>query len=195
MKRLTELDENGNIRVKAFNIENVKSGNWKVMNNEMYELQKRLYAYEETGLSPEQIKKLNEFERSQLVTILKELAAERAKYHWILPEMELPESGDSVLVTVSGHFGGMIFQDALELAVYDPVVGWIVDGYPEWEEPEVKAWMHLPEAYGSDVEQSGIFEAEGVDATKEAVYPEWKRKLMQTFLGSRRGRMKNEAAV
>ena len=187
MKRLTELDENGNIRVKAFNIENVKSGNWKVMINEMYELQKRLYAYEETGLSPEQIKKLNEFERSQLVTILKELAAERAKYHWILPEMELPESGDSVLVTVSGHFGGMIFQDALELAVYDPVVGWIVDGCPEWEEPEVKAWMHLPEAYGSDVEQSGIFEAEGVDATKEAVYPEWKRKLMQTFLGSRRG--------
>lgn len=187
MKRLTELDENGNIRVKAFNIENVKSGNWKVMINEMYELQKRLYAYEETGLSPEQIKKLNEFERSQLVTILKELAAERAKYHWILPEMELPESGDSVLVTVSGHFGGMIFQDALELAVYDPVVGWFVDGYPEWEEPEVKAWMHLPEAYGSDVEQRGIFEAEGVDATKEAVYPEWKRKLMQTFLGSRRG--------
>ena len=176
MKRLTELDENGNIRVKAFNIENVKSGNWKVMINEMYELQKRLYAYEETGLSPEQIKKLNEFERSQLVTILKELAAERAKYHWILPEMELPESGDSVLVTVSGHFGGMIFQDALELAVYDPVVGWIVDGYPEWEEPEVKAWMHLPEAYGCDVEQRGIFEAEGVDATKEAVYPEWKRK-------------------
>lgn len=157
------------------------------MINEMYELQKRLYAYEETGLSPEQIKKLNEFERSQLVTILKELAAERAKYHWILPEMKLPESGDSVLVTVSGHFGGMIFQDALGLAVYDPVVGWIVDGYPEWEEPEVKAWMHLPEAYGSDVEQSGIFEAEGVDATKEAVYPEWKRKLMQTFLGSRRG--------
>lgn len=51
----------------------------------------------------------------------------------------------------------------------------------------VKAWMHLPEAYGSDVEQRGIFEAEGVDATKEAVYPEWKRKLMQTFLGSRRG--------
>ena len=48
MKRLTELDENGNIRVKAFNIENVKSGNWKVMINEMYELQKRLYAYEET---------------------------------------------------------------------------------------------------------------------------------------------------
>ena len=104
-----------------------------------------------------------------------------------IKELFLPESGDSVLVTVSGHFGGMIFQDALELAVYDPVVGWIVDGYPEWEEPEVKAWMHLPEAYGSDVEQSGIFEAEGVDATKEAVYPEWKRKLMQTFLGSRRG--------
>ena len=23
--------------------------------------------------------------------------------------------------------------------------------------------------------------------TEEAVYPEWKRKLMQTFLGSRRG--------
>ena len=92
-----------------------------------------------------------------------------------------------MLVTVSGHFGGMIFQDALELAVYDPVVGWIVDGYPEWEEPEVKAWMYLPEAYGSNVEQSGVFEAEGVDATKEAVYPEWKRKLMQTFLGSRRG--------
>ena len=47
--------------------------------------------------------------------------------------------------------------------------------------------MQLPEAYGNDVEQSGIFEAEGVNATKEAVYPEWKRKLMQTFLGSRRG--------
>ena len=187
MERLTELDENGNIRVKAFNIENVESGNWKVMINAMYELQNRLYAYEETGLSPERIKNLNEFERSQLVTLLKELAAERAKHHWILPEMKLPESGDLVLVTVSGHFGGMIFQDALELAVYDPVVGWIVDGYPEWEEPEVKAWMHLPEAYGNDVEQSGIFEAEGVNATKEAVYPEWKRKLMQTFLGSRRG--------
>ena len=38
MERLTELDENGNIRVKAFNIENVESGNWKVMINAMYEL-------------------------------------------------------------------------------------------------------------------------------------------------------------
>lgn len=56
MKRLTELDENGNIRVKAFNIENVKSGNWKVMINEMYELQKRLYAYEETGFLQSKLK-------------------------------------------------------------------------------------------------------------------------------------------
>lgn len=187
MKRLTELDENGNIRVRAFNIENVESGNWKVMINAMYELQKRLYAYEETGLSPEQIKNLNEFERSQFVTLLKELAAERAKHHWILPEMKLPESGDLVLVTVSGHFGGMIFQDALELAVYDPVVRWIVDGYPEWGEPEVKAWMHLPEAYGSDVKHGNISAMKKVDNIKGEECPEWKRKLMQTFLGSRRG--------
>lgn len=186
MERLTELDENGNIRAKAFNIENVKSGNWKVMLNGMYELQKRLYAYEETGLSPERIKNLNEFERSQLTKLLKELAAERAKYHWILPETKLPESGDSVLVTVSGHFGGMVFQDALGLAVYDPVVGWIVDGYPEWEEPEVKAWMHLPEAYGSNAEYGNASEVKRLEKAEEAVCPEWKRKLMQTFLGSRR---------
>ena len=47
--RLTELDENGNIG-KAFNIENVKSGNWKVMINEMYELQRDI-CLRRTGFS------------------------------------------------------------------------------------------------------------------------------------------------
>ena len=187
MERLTELDENGNIYLKELNPKNFMKVSWQKAAEIQIETQKRLYAYEETGLSPEEIKNLNEFERSQLVKLLKEPAAERAKYHWILPETKLPESGYSVLATVSGHFGGMIFQDALELAVYDLIDGWIVEGYPEWEELEVKAWMHLPEAYGSSAEHESVSEVKRVEKAEETVYPEWKRKLMQTFLGSRRG--------
>ncbi len=187
MERLTELDENGNICLKELNPKNFMKVSWQKAAEIQAETQKRLYAYEETGLSPEEIKNLNEFERSQLVKLLKELAAERAKYHWILPETKMPESGDSVLVTVSGHFCGMVFQDALGLAVYDLIDGWTVDGYPEWEEPEVKAWMHLPEAYGSDAVQGSLSAVKRAEKAEEAAYPEWKRKLMQTFLGSRRG--------
>ena len=59
----------------------------------------------------------------------------------------LPEDGYGVLVTVNGKHNDIIFIDALEIAEYDGDFGWIVEGYPQWTDPDVTAWMPLPEPY------------------------------------------------
>lgn len=66
---------------------------------------------------------------------------------WIPVSERLPEDGYGVLVTVNGKHNNITFVDALEIAEYDGDFGWIVEGYPQWTDPNVTAWQPLPEPF------------------------------------------------
>ena len=66
---------------------------------------------------------------------------------WIPVTERLPDNGYGVLVTVNGKHNDIIFIDALEIAEYDGDVGWIVEGYPQWTDPDVTAWQPLPKPF------------------------------------------------
>lgn len=72
---------------------------------------------------------------------------------WIPVSERLPEDGYGVLVTVNGKHNNITFVDALEIAEYDGDFGWIVEGYPQWTDPNVTAWQPLPEPYEESEEE------------------------------------------
>lgn len=78
---------------------------------------------------------------------------------WIPVEKRLPEDCEEiVLVQVSGKMAENIwFDNAFELATYVNGEGWILENYPECENPKVIAWKPLPEPYRpkKDIAASG----------------------------------------
>ena len=66
---------------------------------------------------------------------------------WIPVEERLPEGDDFVLVTVTGIYNALTFSSAIQLASYCKDDGWFIEGYPDWENPNVSAWRPLPEPY------------------------------------------------
>lgn len=81
----------------------IKTGYWSP--NKKDELVERLAAYEDIGLTPEEIERLKE------------------QHRWIPVKERLPEKDDFVLVTVSGTYNHLTFSDALQLASYTEMMG------------------------------------------------------------------------
>ena len=123
----------------------IKTGYWSP--NKKDELVERLAAYEDTGLTPEEAEALDSFERSQVGKMLKELNEEQRKHRWIPVEERLPEEDTIVLLTVSGLYSCITFSDAIELGNLCSDGEWFIEGYPDWDDPNVTAWMPLPEPY------------------------------------------------
>lgn len=71
---------------------------------------------------------------------------------WIPVEERLPEDDVIVLVTVSSFCGYITFSNAIELGNLCSDGSWFIEGYPDWDDPEVTAWMPLPEPYRKDEE-------------------------------------------
>lgn len=72
---------------------------------------------------------------------------------WIPVSERLPENVCGVLVTVNGKHNNITFENALEIAEYDNIEGWIIEGYLDWLDPDVTAWMPLPEPYKESKEE------------------------------------------
>lgn len=145
MLRLTQKDEQGNWSLKAVPWESLHEG--KVITKELWE---RLYGalwklmeYEDTGLTPELI----DSEKLQTRCLIQMVNEERSKHRWIPVEKRLPEEDDFVLVTVNGIYNHITFSDAIELGELCSDGTWFIDGYPDWNNPNVVAWMPLPEPY------------------------------------------------
>lgn len=134
MERLTHKRSNG-----------IKEGYWS--SNRKEELVKRLAEYENTGLIPEEIESLNDFEKSQVGEMLKRLSEEQRKHRWIPVEERSPEDDSFVLVTADGIYNAITFSRAILLASYCEDDGWFIEGYPDWDDPDVIAWQPLPEPY------------------------------------------------
>ena len=95
MKRLTEKNKSGDWRLSGVPWEALHEG--RIITKEVYE---KIYGalcklkdYEDTGLSPDDVARLYDFERSQVEDLLKRLGEERRKHCWISTEEQLPETG------------------------------------------------------------------------------------------------------
>lgn len=64
---------------------------------------------------------------------------------WIPAKERLPESDGEVLLIVNGKVDNVILIDAYELGSFSKSEGWILEMWPEWEDPKVTHWMPLPE--------------------------------------------------
>lgn len=112
----------------------IKTGHWSPEKKDA--LIERLAAYEDTGLTPQEIYSL------KAGTTLKAIGAK-----WIPVKERLPKEDDLVLVTVNGIYNHITFSDVIELGELCSDGTWFIDGYPDWNNPNVVAWMPLPEPY------------------------------------------------
>ena len=149
MKRLTQKDEQGNWCLKGVSWEQLHEGQviTKPLRERLYGALWKLMEYEDTGLVPEDVERVNDFEKSQVAHLLKELNEEQCKHRWIPVEERLPEEDTIVLLTVSGLYSCITFSDAIELGNLCSDGSWFIEGYPDWDDPNVTAWMPLPEPY------------------------------------------------
>lgn len=73
---------------------------------------------------------------------------------WISVKDRLPEDDVMVLCVVSGKPRDWVTLDgAIEIASHSRTDGWIVETWPEWEDPKVTHWAPLPEP--PEEEQNG----------------------------------------
>lgn len=65
---------------------------------------------------------------------------------WISVADRLPDDDVMVLCVVSGRpQTNITLDEAMEIASHSRTEGWIVETWPEWEDPTVTYWMPLPE--------------------------------------------------
>ena len=136
MNRLTHQRNNG-----------IKTGFWSP--NKKEELVNALAAYEDTGLTPDDVERVNDFEKSQTGHLLKVLGEERKKHAWIPVEERLPEDDDFVLLSFENFSLPMIGKFEID---EDGGGAWYLGDCDEGDtcvsqDLFVNAWMPLPEAY------------------------------------------------
>ena len=81
-------------------------------------------------------------QQTRIAQLEAELKEER---RWIPVEERLPEPDKQVLAIVSGRWENITFDRAYELMSWSSDEGWIMEAWPELEDPEVTHWKPLPE--------------------------------------------------
>lgn len=125
----------------------IKTGYWSP--NKKDELVERPAEYENIGLTPEDIVRLNDFEKSQIGILLAELGKERRKHQWIPVTERLPETDDYVLMSFENFSLPMVGRYECD---EDGGGAWYLGDCGEGDTCVanglfVNAWMPLPEAY------------------------------------------------
>lgn len=83
--RLTEKKDSGHWSLKGVSWDDLKPGTvlTKKILEKLYGALWKLKDYEDTGLSPEEVESVNDFEKSQTYRAIAELQEEREKHRWI----------------------------------------------------------------------------------------------------------------
>lgn len=92
-----------------------------------------------------------EAERDHFRDLTKKLWCEKQYAQWVSVDERLPETEDCVLVTVNGKIGSREYIGGYLLAEYVPGEGWILEEFPQWENPDVTFWCYLPEPPRTEV--------------------------------------------
>lgn len=151
MKRLTQKDEQGNWSLRGVPSEQLHEG--QIITKDLYE---RLYGalwklmeYEDTGLSPEELERVNDFGRSQAGKLLKELNEEQCKHRWIPVEERLPEDDNYILLSFENFSLPLVGRYEADSDGGGAFYLGDCDGEDTciWQNLFVNAWMPLPEPY------------------------------------------------
>ena len=107
----------------------------------------KLKDYEDTGLSPEEVVSLNNFEETQTHKLLTKLAEERNKHRFIPITEKLPDPDEYVLLSFENASFVMIGRYTVDDE--DSGTFWVGDDDESFIEHDmyVNAWMKLPEPY------------------------------------------------
>lgn len=101
MNRLTQRNEQGRWSLKGFSWDELHGG--AVISprlaEALYGALCKLKDYEDTGLSPEDVEQLDDFEKTNTEKLLQKLAAEKYKHRWIPVEEKLPEDNNYILLS------------------------------------------------------------------------------------------------
>ncbi len=146
-RRLTQKNEQGNWWVKGLLWKDLNIGTpiTKKTQEKLYGCLYKLMKYEETGLSPDEVERLNTFDGSQAVKATIALQKERRKHRWIPVEEKLPDGG-YILMSFENFpipLIGRYEEDGEGGAFY-------VGDYEEScvsQELMVNAWRPVPEPY------------------------------------------------
>lgn len=130
--RITFHNPNGDFGIEGIDITK--------LDKPLYAAVAKLEHYEDTGLSPDDVDLLKDMYDG----LVEEL--DRRPRKWINVRDKMPEDGENVLVCVSGKPKTNITLDhSYEFGAYIEDEGWIIESYPEWEDPTVTHWMPPPE--------------------------------------------------
>ena len=155
MKRLIEKDDLGNWCLKGGQVEKLRAGQviTKEVSKRLYVALCKLKGYEDTGCSPDDVERLNDFTQNEAVKLVQKLNAEEKKHRWIPVEERLPELGEYVLISFSNFSVPAIGR-------YDEDEeggAWFIGDETESlvsQDMFVNAWMSLPEPYRAEVEEN-----------------------------------------
>lgn len=141
MGRLTEKELSGNWKLKGVEWDQLHAG--FVITEEvcrkLYGALYKLKDYEDTGLSPADVERVNDFSQSQAHELLGKLQEERSKHSWVPVAEQLPEPEELVLLSFENYTAST--DDGGTFRVGDDDESFIEhDLY-------VNAWMPLPEPY------------------------------------------------
>lgn len=64
---------------------------------------------------------------------------------WIPVTERLPENDNYVLVIATGNFEKVYLEQAVEFATYTKEEGWVLEMWPEMENPVITYWMPVPD--------------------------------------------------
>lgn len=154
MYKLIEKDDQGNWCLKGVKWEQLRTGQviTKEVGEKLYGALCKLMDYEDTGCSPDDVERLNDFTQSEAAKLLQKLNAEEKKHEWIPVEEKLPEPEKLVLLS---------FETSSVLAVGRYIVDVDDNGTFRVGDDEdfieldlhVNAWMPLPEPYREKEEE------------------------------------------
>lgn len=101
MNRLTQRNEQGRWSLRGFFWDELHSG--AVISprlaEALYGALCKLKDYEDTELSPQDVERINDFEKTNTAQLLKKLAELKSKHRWIPVEERLPEGKDYILLS------------------------------------------------------------------------------------------------
>lgn len=128
-------------RLTAKRVNGIKSGYWSAAKKD--ELVQRLGKYEDAGLEPEEIVKLNSFTDNQAAKLLEKYQTEVEKHKWIPVEERLPEGKTNVICQFDNDDIELLWQDWES----DPETLTYSADFDMMADKKVIAWMPLPEPY------------------------------------------------
>lgn len=147
MRRLTRKDDRGNWHVEGLLWEKLHEG--ATITGEIWE---KLYGclcklkdYEDTGLSPDDVERVNDFTRSEACKLLKKLNEEQKKHRW-LPADEPPETDDYILLSFENYSIPLVGRYEVDNEGGAYYVGDDTESCIS-ADLYVNAWMPLPEPY------------------------------------------------